>query len=178
MLLATRYQLHDLDDVEALCARAARTWATKTEARLSPEDMESLVAFLIAAVWRMSRTYDPARSSSFKAIVLGRLSNRATDWFRIYAGRTRWQFSGHVYERERPRPVSLDAAAGDDGGTLADALGSVDLDLEASSSPDPFGGLLVHRDSEADWDLSLVRALARRLLRERSQRDRVRLTDA
>lgn len=168
MLLATRYELFDLDDVEALCARAARTWTTKTEARLSPQDMESLVAFLIAAVWRMSLTYDPARSSSFKAIVIGRLSNRATDWFRTHRGRTRWQFSGHTYERELPQPVSLDAHTGDDGPELAESVGAVDRDLEASVGADLFGGLLDDRDGEADWDTPLVRALARRLLRERS----------
>jgi hypothetical protein len=110
VLLTARYSLHDIDDVEALCARSARAWATKTEARLSPEDMESLVAFLIAAVWTMSERYDPDRSSSFKAVVLGRLGNRSTDWFRQHRGRTRWRWSdGTTYERERPQLVSLDA---------------------------------------------------------------------
>ena len=169
MLLATRYELFDLPDVEALCARAARTWTTKTEARLSPEDMESLVAYLIAAVWRMSLTYDPARSSSFKAIVIGRLSNRATDWFRKHRGRTRWQFSGHTYERELPIPVSLDAAAGERGDPLGASIGSSDGDPEAGALADPCGGLLNDRDSEADWDLALCRTLAARLLRERAQ---------
>lgn len=58
----------------------------------------------------MSTRYDPARSTSFKAIVIGRLSNRCVDWMRQHRGRTRWQFAGHTYERELPRPVSLDAA--------------------------------------------------------------------
>jgi hypothetical protein len=170
VLLAARYELFDIHDVEALCARAARTWALKTEARLSPEDFESLVAFLIAAVWRMSRTYDPERSSSFKAVVLGRLSNRSTDWFRTHRGRTRWQFSGHTYERELPQPVSLDAPAGEHGDPLGASLGAVDGDLAAGDLADPCGGLLVDRDLEAPFDTALVRVIATRLLRERNRR--------
>jgi hypothetical protein len=54
VLLAARYELFDIPDVEARCARAARTWATKTEARLSPDNIESLTACLIEATWRMS----------------------------------------------------------------------------------------------------------------------------
>jgi hypothetical protein len=167
-MLASRYELFDIPDVEALCARAARGWTTKTEAPLSPEDMESLVAFLIAAVWRMSRTYDPARSSSFKAIALGRLSNRSTDWFRTHRGRTRWQFSGHTYERELPQPVSLDAPTGEEG-ALAESVGRVDGDLEARFAPDAFGGLLDDRDSEAVFDVPLCRSLARRLADEQKK---------
>ena len=129
---------------------------------------ESLVAFLIAAVWPMSRTYDPARSPSFKAIVIGRLSNRSTDWFRTHRSRTRWQFSGHTHERELPQPISLDAHTDDHGGELAELVGAVDRDLEASTGPDPFGGLLNDRDSKAAWDIALCRALARRVLRERN----------
>jgi hypothetical protein len=116
----------------------------------------------------MSLTYDPARSSSFKAIVLGRLSNRSTDWFRTHRGRTRWQFSGHTYERELPQPVSLDAPAGERGDPLGASVGSVDGDSEAGALADLCGGLLDDRDGEADWDLALCRALAARLLRERS----------
>jgi hypothetical protein len=168
----SRYSLHDIDDVEALCVRAGRGWATKTEARLSPEDFESLTAFLIEATWRMSLTYDPARSSSFKAIVLGRLSNRSTDWFRQHRGRTRWQFSGHTYERELPQPVSLDAPTGERGDPLGASIGSVDGDPAAGALADPCGGLLDDRDGEADWDLALCRAVAARLLRERDQRAR------
>jgi hypothetical protein len=172
VLLNSRYQLHDIGDVEALCARAARGWAAKTEARLSSEDFESLVSFLIVSVWRMSVTYDPELSTSFEAIVRGRLSNRCVDWFRTHAGRTRWQFSGHTYEREVQTTVSLDAPTGDDGAGLAESVGAVDRDLEAVSRADSFGGLLAGRRSEEDWDLALCRSLSRRLLRERNQRAR------
>jgi hypothetical protein len=166
VLLGSVYPLHDVPDVEALCARAARNWTTKTETRLTPDDLESLVAFLIAATWRMSERYDPARSTSFKAVVIGRLGNRCVDWLRTHRGRTRWQFSGHTYEREIPRTVSLDADGGD--GPLGELVGSVDGGLAAGSAP-AFGGLLDDGDLEADWDLAVCRALAARLLRERAR---------
>ena len=169
MLLSVRYELFDVPDVEALCVRAARTWATRNEARLSPDDFESLVAFLIEATWRMSERYDPERSSSFKAIVHGRLANRCVDWMRQHRGRTRWQFSGHTHEREIPRPLSLDQPF--DGDPLGASLSSVDGDPTDGLDP-AFGGLLADADSERSWDLALVRALSRRLLRERTQRAR------
>jgi hypothetical protein len=108
VLLSRVYTLHDIPDVEALCSKAARTWMAKTECRLSPDEVESLTAFLVVAVWRMSARYDPERSSSFKAIVHGRLGNRCVDCIRTHRGRTRWQFAEHTYEREIPRAVSLD----------------------------------------------------------------------
>jgi hypothetical protein len=172
VLLAARYELFDVPDVEALCTRAARTWATKTEARLSPEDFESLVAFLITAVWRMSLTYDSSHSSSFEAIVRGRLGNRCTDGLRQHRGRTRWQFSGSTHTREIPQPISLDAPTGERGDPLGASIGSGDGDPTAGDLADPCGGLLDDRDGEADWDLALCRALAARLLRERAQRSR------
>jgi hypothetical protein len=170
VLLSRVYTLHDIPDVEALCSRAARNWATKTEARLSTDDFESLISFLIAAVWRMSERYDPGRSSSFKAIVHGRLGNRCVDWIRTHRGRTRWQFAEHTYEREIPRAVSLDQSF--DGDPLGASLGAVDGDPETGPLADPCGGLLDDRDLEKDWDLAVCRALARRLLHERTQRTR------
>lgn len=169
MLLASRYELFDIPDVEALCVRAARTWTTKTEARLSPHDFESLTAFLIAAVWRMSRTYDPARCSSFKAVVVGRLGNRCVDWLRTHRGRTRWQFGSHTYERELPRPVSLDQA--DEHHPLAESLGRTDPALDAIGGG-PLDELVRDREAEAVFDVALVRALARRLTCEHTQRAR------
>jgi hypothetical protein len=167
VLLAARYELHDIPDVEALCTRAARTWAMKTEARLSPDDFESLAAFLIAAVWRMSERYDRDRSSSFEAIVRNQIGNRCVDWLRTHRGRTRWQFAGHTHTREIPRAISLDVAGED--GLLGESVGRIDDDLEASHAPEAFGGLLDGREREAPWDTALVRALARRLTREHAR---------
>jgi hypothetical protein len=171
VLLAARFELFDVPDVEALCVRAARGWTTKTKARLSPEDFESLVTFLVEAVWWMSERYDPELSSSFKAIALGRLSNRATDWFRTHRGRTRWQFSGHTYERERPNSISLDAPAGRDGNPLGETVADGAGDPASRSGP-AFGGLLEYDDCERDWDFALLRAAARTATRGRDQRAR------
>jgi hypothetical protein len=166
VLLASRYELHDIPDVEALCARAAHRWASKNEARLSTDDLESLVSFLIAAVWRMSERYDPAKSTSFRAVVIGRLGNRCVDWLRQHRGRTRWQFSGHTHEREIPRTVSLDADGGD--GPLRELVSAVDRDPAEGLDP-AFGGLLSNGDGERDWDHAVLRALADRLLRDRAR---------
>ena len=164
--------LHDLEDVEAVCTKAARRFADQNCGHLAEQDFQGLVAFLVVSVWRMSERYDPALSTSFAAIARNRLGNRCVDWLRIYAGRTRWQFGTHTYESQSSPnvlAVSLDAPTGTDGLSLDESVGAVDSDLEAGSGPDPFGGLLNDRDSEAPWDTALVRALARRLLRERDR---------
>jgi hypothetical protein len=119
----------------------------------------------------MSERYDPELFSSFEAIVRNRLSNRCTDWLRQHRGRTRWQFSGHTYERTIEQPVSLDAAAGEDG-TLAENVGQVDAAIEALCAPAPFSGVLDDRDRDAVFDVARIRVLARRLASERSQRPR------
>jgi hypothetical protein len=162
--------LHDIADVEGLCTRAARVWARNLGRGLSSQDMESLISFLVWSGYRMADRYDRERSSSFEAVVRGRLANRCVDWIRENDGRTRWQFRGHTYERHVPFQVSLDAA-GDDGGTLADSVGVVDRDFEADSVAAVCGGLLEDRDSEEDWDLALVRAIARGAVQKRGQRD-------
>jgi RNA polymerase sigma factor (sigma-70 family) len=167
LLLASRFELHDLADVEQLCTRAARKWCERSGTRLSHTDFDDLASFLVAAVWRMAERYDPERSSSFEAIVRNRLGNRCTDWLRSHAGRTRWQFGDHTYERELPRPVSLDAPTSADGGSIADGVGALDRDLERLGL-DSFGGLLDEREREAVFDVALVRAHARRLTREAS----------
>jgi DNA-directed RNA polymerase specialized sigma24 family protein len=164
-----RISLHDVEDVEAVCVRAARLFREQNCPDLPELDFQALVQFLVVAVWKMSKRYDPELSTSFKAIVHGRLRNRCVDWFRTYAGRTRWQFRGRTYERSLPVPASLDAPAGDSGDTLGASVGTVDRDLAASTDPDPFGGLLVNRGREEARDTAIVRELAGELLRERSR---------
>lgn len=179
------FSLHDVDDVGLLCVRAATRWMRRSRTRLSDHDFDSLIAFLVEAVWRMSERYDPARSSSFKAIVVGRLENRCVDWLRADRGRTRWQFSSHTHEREIPRAISIDVVDSDwAGGQLGRnrrhfrdqvgvSVGAVDGDPQTGVGSDLFGGLLDDRDGEEAWDTALVRALARRLFRERGGAARV-----
>ena len=169
-----RHSWHDVDDVEAVCREAARRFWNRSCAGMPWQDFEDLVTFLVKAVWRMGERYDPSAGgydpakSSFAAIVRIRLPNRCVDWLREHNSRTRWQFSDHTYEQWRPRPVSLDAAAADDRGSLAESVSAVVGDPAADLDSDPFGGLLLDRDRKAAWDSLVVGALARRLLRERS----------
>src|SRR5262245_61360915 len=123
--------LYDIPDVEDLCTKAAKRWCRQKAIKLTDSDLESLVSYLVVSVWRLSERYDSARSSSFEAIVRGRLSNRCVDWIRQQRGRTRWQFSDRQYERDIPRPISLDSDP------MAESLGAVDRNLAASVDTDP-----------------------------------------
>jgi hypothetical protein len=58
-LLAGKYQLFDIDDVEAMCVKAARRWCEKTQTRLSHHDFQDLVSFLIVSL-ENKRTLRPA----------------------------------------------------------------------------------------------------------------------
>src|SRR6185369_7262542 len=150
-LYQRRIDLYDLEDVEAVCTSAARRFSKGNCPQLPQQDFESLVAFVVSSVWGMSERYDPELSTSFAAIARNQLHNRCIDWFRLYVGRTRWQFEGHLYERTIERPVSLDTATSADGEALEASVGAVDGDLEAGFGADPFGGLLNDRDGEAPW---------------------------
>jgi hypothetical protein len=78
--------------------------------KLSLHDGEELHAYLIAECWRLSLRYDGSQGSRFSVWARQTLSLRLVDWQRARWGRTRWTFSdGHVHERERPQPISLDA---------------------------------------------------------------------
>lgn len=168
-------RLHDIDDVEQLCTRAARRWLNRNSivlssgGELTESDFESLVSFLVIAVWKAAERYEPAKSSSFEAVIRGRLTNRCVDWLRTHRGRTRWQFGDRTYEREIPTAISLDAISEDGRDPLALSLATVDSDPQTGFDSDSFGGLLDDRDSEAPRDTALVRALAHRLLRDRDQ---------
>jgi hypothetical protein len=132
VLLGSVYSLHDVPDVEQLCVRGARRWCANTHTRLTAGDFDDLIAFLVAAVWRMSERYDPERSSSFRAIVLNRLGNRCTDWMRSHCGRTRWQFS--TTPATSGETVSTNATAG--GSTVtAGQIPWKQLSVESTARP-------------------------------------------
>ena len=64
-----------------------------------------------------------------------KLSNGVVDFYRREFGRTRWQFSTYLHERERPNLLSLDdqRSAGELDGALAGGTGELEagrLDLE------------------------------------------------
>jgi hypothetical protein len=107
VLLASKWKLHDCDDVEAL----AQSIVSKSGLQLRHDQRESLVTYLVEETWKLSLRYEPERgsTSSFTGWASKQLPLRCIDWIRLERGRTKWQFSGSTYERERPQLVSLDA---------------------------------------------------------------------
>jgi DNA-directed RNA polymerase specialized sigma24 family protein len=129
-LLSRPLPLFDVRDVEALCTSIVQ----RNRLSLDHRDREDLIAYLIATCWELSLRYEPGRTS-FSTWAGNTLRLRVFDWNRARNGRTRWQFSGHVYERERPLLVPLDAELVD---TLPAGAGDPALD----SDPD-LGGFSI-----------------------------------
>jgi DNA-directed RNA polymerase specialized sigma24 family protein len=133
-LLNQRWSLHDVDDVEALLARAVSR--SRFAASLRADERDDLLAWLFEVAWKLSESFDPSRGS-FSGLLYGAAQRRTIDWQRS-CYRTRWQFAGRTYERPRPTLVPLDTGLdgalgswpGDpaDGGDLglAGVLGSGD----------------------------------------------------
>jgi len=133
-LLPQPWPLHDVDDVEALLARAVSRSSFVGD--LLPDERDDLLASLFAVAWQLADNFDPARGR-FSTVLYVASQRRAVDWLRATRGRTRWVFGdGSVHERERPVVVSLDerrerglddADAGvvldDAGDRVADLLG-------------------------------------------------------
>jgi hypothetical protein len=157
VLLASKWKLHDCDDVEAL----AQSIVNKSGLQLRPDQRESLVAFLLEAAWKLSLRYEPERgsTSSFTGWASRQLPLRCIDWVRAEFGRTTWtKANGHAatYRRERPQLVSLDA---NDSGRDQ---------LERSLTEG-------HSDSEADWDEDVARLVNERDSERISDLERLRL---
>jgi DNA-directed RNA polymerase specialized sigma24 family protein len=93
-LLSRPLPLFDVRDVEALCTGIVR----HSRLPLDHHDREDLTAYLIATCWELSLRYEPGRTS-FSTWATTTLKLRVIDWNRKRNGRTRWQFSGHTYER-------------------------------------------------------------------------------
>ena len=104
-MLAGKLALHDVRDVEGLCARIAQRSAPE----LSWHEREDLGAYLVATAWELSRRYEPGGANSFSTWATTTLQRRLVDWRRAKDGRSVWRFGdGTVYERPRPELVSLD----------------------------------------------------------------------
>jgi hypothetical protein len=160
-LLARRFALLDIDDVERFCRRVLTAHLRRTRAYLRPADEDDALAYLIALCWELSLRHDPAQGVTFATYAYRLLSLRVVDWRRQQEGRTRWQFAGGSYERARVDPLSLNARRGGDDGDAE--LG----ESVAARTGDP----AVHRDPD------LVRVLAERSgeepWREHESRQRV-----
>jgi DNA-directed RNA polymerase specialized sigma24 family protein len=121
-LLSRPLPLFDVRDVEALCTSIVQ----RSRLPLDHHDREDLTTYLIETCWELSLRYEPG-PTSFSTWATTTLKLRTIDWNRKRNGRTRWQFSGHIYERPRPVVVSLDTELVD---TLAAGAGDSALDSE------------------------------------------------
>ena len=126
MVLQTTWRLHDVRDVEALVLDEIRR--SPHVHGLAPHDLDDLIAWLLEHAWRTSNAYDPARGTRFSTMLVPVVRRRIVDWHRSRY-RTVWKFRDRVYERPRPRLVSLD----DPG--LGESLGSRAGDLEDGCDP-------------------------------------------
>ena len=101
-MLNGRLRLHDINDVEAFCARIVE----RTNPTLSHHDREDLLAYLITTTWELSAKHQPTLGE-FSKWVGYKLSQRTVDWSRQRNGRTTWKFKGHTHHRPRPTIVSI-----------------------------------------------------------------------
>jgi hypothetical protein len=157
-LLSRPWALHDIADVESFCTGIA----TRSRLELSYHDREELTAFLIAECWQLSLRYEAGRGSttSFIGWATTNLRLRCVDWQRKRFGRTRWTFSGHVYERPRPQLLSLDELdPGHD--RMGQPLGAGLGDPAADSTP-AFAGLHTAGDRQRARDLETLGLTPRR----------------
>jgi hypothetical protein len=104
-LLNRKYALLGIEDVEAFCARIVERRRLDW---LLWHERDALITYLVEVCWEQSRRFEP-RGYPFSQWVRPTLELRTVDWIRATLGRSKWQFAGHAYERERPEFVSLDA---------------------------------------------------------------------
>jgi hypothetical protein len=129
VLLNGTFSLLGIQDVEAFCGRIVE----RSGLRLSVEDREEFLVFLVEECWLLSTRFQHSRIS-FSSYAGTNLRLRAVDWQRQRFGRTRWVFKDRVYERPRVELVSLDADGGD--GELDGPVGGRPLAATADRAPD------------------------------------------
>src|SRR4051812_36883173 len=118
-MLNGRLALCDVDDVEAFCAAVIpNTW----RGRLTTDDREQLLTWLIETAWELSVVYRPG-GISFSTYAGNTLRRRIHDWLRNRDGRTVWKFKDRTHHRPRPTLVSFD-----NDGELGTSVGDFSVD--------------------------------------------------
>jgi DNA-directed RNA polymerase specialized sigma24 family protein len=95
-LLSEPLPLHDVDDVERFARSSANEALRRMGARLGPNDLDDMVAFLIGEAWELSGRYDPDRGASFAKYAYDLLPKRAISWYRKRFRDTRYGTKTHV----------------------------------------------------------------------------------
>lgn len=103
-MLTGTLRLHDVEDVEGLCAFILQ----RANLELSYHDSEDCLAFLVESTWELSIRFEPG-AGRFSVWASAALRHRVIDWQRSRKGRTKWQFSDRTYERTLPSFVSYEA---------------------------------------------------------------------
>ena len=118
-----RLELHDVKDTEALCGKVV----ARSGLRLTPDQHERLVTYLIETAWELSLRYRPGTGSTanFASWCTVILRKRVVDWIRTEQGRY-----------PRPEVVSLDAERILTHGDGHRFMGSADTDRARDTTPD------------------------------------------
>jgi DNA-directed RNA polymerase specialized sigma24 family protein len=144
-------------DAERLCRHVLEPF----RGRFSDSEYEDRLAELIGVCWRLAERYDPGldKGGNFAAFAARILDRRVHDRDRSQF-RTRWQFAGGTYERERPVFLSLDApvAGGELGGRFGDVLAVREGDDSAGGGADGLARLVGERVRERAGDVAVIRA--------------------
>jgi hypothetical protein len=114
-LLGRTWALHDLEDAERFVSKVLDDSLRKRGAYLRSHEREDALSFLLATLWELSERWDPERAPSFATYAYRTLRLRVVDFYRQEYGRTRWQWSDTLYERERPAVFSIERETGTGG---------------------------------------------------------------
>jgi DNA-directed RNA polymerase specialized sigma24 family protein len=125
-VLSRRYSLHDVEDVEAFCARVLDERLKRYGGVLRPDMYEDALAYLVVEAWKLSGKWDPAKGiPSFSTFAYRRLRFAVVNWYRITLGDSRFH---------KGRRAALNATLSLD----ADAASGTELvELVAGSAGDP-----------------------------------------
>jgi hypothetical protein len=105
-LLGRPWQLHDVEDVEALCGRGLDNRLRRWGAVLNEQDNEDALSYLLARAWLLYLKFDPwyeaTRKRSFSTFLYRRIYNyEVVNWYRL-------RFGDRRYPRKNPVVLSLD----------------------------------------------------------------------
>jgi hypothetical protein len=150
-----KWALEDIEDVEAFVATIARD----VHANLQWWQRDDLHAYLLAECWILHGRWRQAATPSFYQYARYILKLRLVDHVRKERGRTKWKRSGgFIYERERPRLLSLDALVDRTGSPLRDVIPDLASDPETDRAS-AVTWLLAERDRRRDRDYGELRRL-------------------
>src|SRR5215217_4769156 len=108
--------VHGVNDLEAFVEQAMRRKLAAIGARLDPDQLQDMHAFLVEHAWRLAVSYDPSRGTQYGTWAYALLQLRVSNWFHHTFGR-----DGHKREQ-----VSLDDAGLDE----AECFGSADAEAD------------------------------------------------